>query len=94
MIGYGVWDTSLEPIPPAIDSRVRRVLERLQLVKNRNNLKECRDAILNLASETNLSPIELDVALWTIGDESICRKKKPRHDACPLKLSCPSRDKI
>jgi thermostable 8-oxoguanine DNA glycosylase len=90
MVGYGVWDMALQPIPPAVDTRVRRVLERLQLVNNRNNVRECRDAILSLASELNLTPIELDVALWTIGDEKICGEKKPKHDRCPLNLSCPS----
>jgi endonuclease III len=41
----------LEPIPPAIDVRVRRVLGRLQLVKDSKDVRECRDAVLNLASE-------------------------------------------
>jgi thermostable 8-oxoguanine DNA glycosylase len=94
MVGYGVWDVPLEPIPPPVDVRVRRVLERLQLVKDGNDVEECRDAVLSLASELNIAPLELDVTLWIVGDENACGIKKPKHDRCPLKLYCPSKDKI
>jgi len=51
---------------------------------------ECREIACKLASELNIAPLKLDVALWTIGANEICGKRKANHDKCPLKSCCPS----
>jgi len=89
LVTQGLWDLPLEltPIPP--DSRVRRVLYRLGLVKDRNDFKEIEAAAKELAEKAKISPLDLDCVLWTIGDETICGERKTFCEKCPLDFACP-----
>ena len=89
MVVQGLWTLSLEVIPIPPDSRVRRVLYRLGLVKDRNDFKQVEQAAKKLTKEAKITSLDLDCVLWTIGDESICGERKPQCERCPLDFYCP-----
>jgi len=89
MVVQGLWTLSLEVIPIPPDRRVRRVMFRLGLVKDRNNFKEVEQAAKKLTKEAKITSLDLDCVLWTIGDESICGERKPQCERCPLDFYCP-----
>ena len=89
LVNLGVWDLSVEQIPIPPDSRVRRVLFRLGLVKNRDDLKEVELVARVLSKEAKITPLDLDCVLWTVGDSAICGERKPQCERCPLDFYCP-----
>ena len=88
LVNLGVWPLSVEEIPIPPDSRVRRVLFRLGLVKDRNDFKEVEQAAKKLAKEAKITPLDLDCVLWTVGDSAICGEKRASCDKCPLDFYC------
>ena len=93
LVNLGVWDLSVEEIPIPPDSRVRRVLFRLGLVKDRNDLKEVEQAARELAKKAKISCLDLDCVLWTVGNGSICGERKSSCEKCPLEDYCPKATK-
>ena len=91
LVNLGVWDLSVEEIPIPPDSRVRRVLYRLGLVKNRDDLKEVEVVARKLSKEAKISSLDLDCVLWTVGDNRICRERKAECGRCPLEVFCERR---
>ena len=88
LITQGLWDLPLELIPIPPDSRVRRVMFRLGLVKDRNDFKEIETAAKQLAKKAKITPLELDCTLWTLGAESLCGERKKHCERCPLDFYC------
>ena len=93
LVNLGVWSLSVEEIPIPPDSRVRRVLFRLGLVKDRNDLKEVEQAARELSKKAKISCLDLDCVLWTVGNGSICGERKPSCEKCPLEDYCPNAKK-
>ena len=89
LVNLEVWPLSVEQIPIPPDSRVRRVLYRLGLVKNRDDLKEVEQAAKKLSKEAGIFPLDLDCVLWTVGDDRICGERKMSCEKCPLEQYCP-----
>ena len=89
LVNLGVWDLSVEQIPIPPDSRVRRVLFRLGLVKKRDDLKEVELVAKVLSKEAKITPLDLDCVLWTVGDDRICGERKASCVRCPLEQFCP-----
>jgi endonuclease III len=89
MITQRLWELDLETLPIPPDSRVRRVLFRLGLTKNRDNLKEVEQVSKTLAKKAGLTSLDLDYVLWTVGDIKICGEKKAYCGKCPLEEFCP-----
>ena len=89
LVNLGLWPLTVEEIPIPPDSRVRRVLFRLGLVKDRNDLKEIECVAKELAEKAGITPLDLDCVLWTVGDETICGERKTSCEKCPLDFCCP-----
>ena len=89
LVTQGLWNLSLEDIPIPADSRVRRVLFRLGLVEERNNLKEVEEAARELSKKAKITSLDLDYVLWFVGDEQICGERKALCGRCPLEVFCP-----
>jgi len=89
LVVQGLWTLSLEVIPIPPDSRVRRVMFRLGLVKDRNDFKQVEQAAKKLTKEAKITSLDLDCVLWTVGDESICGERKASCERCPLDFYCP-----
>ena len=89
LVNQGLWDLALEELPIPPDSRVRRVMFRLGLTKKKDDLKEVVKVANELAKKAKISPLELDCALWTIGDKSICGESKAFCEKCPFDFCCP-----
>lgn len=90
MVKFGVWDVDLADLPIPSDTRVRRLLHLLGLIRDPNKLKAVKEAAKRLAESAHLTPLELDLALWALGDEDLCGERKAHCDICPLGLDCPS----
>jgi len=88
LVNRGLWPLSVEEIPIPPDSRVRRVLFRLGLVKNRDDLKEVQEVASELSRKAGITPLDLDCVLWTVGDESICGERRTSCEKCPLDYYC------
>ena len=93
LVNRGVWSLTVEEIPIPPDSRVRRVLFRLGLVKDRNDLKEVEQAARKLSKEAKITSLDLDCVLWVVGDDKICGQRKASCDKCPLEDYCPNATK-
>lgn len=89
LVNRGVWSLTVEEIPIPPDSRVRRVLFRLGLIKDRNDLKEVEQAARGLSKEVKITSLDLDCVLWVVGDDKICGQRKASCEKCPLEDYCP-----
>jgi endonuclease III len=89
MITQGLWELDLGTLPIPPDSRVRRVLFQLGLIKDRNDLKEVEQVSKTLAKKALLTSLDLDYVLWTVGDPKICGERKAECRRCPLEEYCP-----
>lgn len=88
LVTQGLWPLTLEEIPIPPDTRVRRVLFRLGLVKDRNDLKEVQQVARVLSKEAKISCLDLDCVLWGVGDEELCGERKAFCEKCPLEDFC------
>ena len=82
MVVKGLWNLCLETIPIPPDSRVRRVLFRLGLEKDRTDLKEVERVAKELSDRAKITPLDIDCVLWTIGDETICGERRTFCEKC------------
>ena len=83
----GLWELDLKEIPMPPDSRIRRVMFRLGLIKDRKNFKEVQQVARELSSRAKITPLDLDCVLWRIGE--ICRERKLLCEKCALDFYCP-----
>ena len=96
VVKFKIWHVSLKDIKIMPDTRIRRVLHKLKLVKDPSNIQEVFIAGDSLAKEISslvgieTTPSEIDLALWNIGDEKICGKRETYCKVCPLNFCCPS----
>lgn len=90
LVNRGLWTLNVEEIPIPPDSRIRRVLYRLGLVKDRNDLKEVEQAAKKLSKDAKITSLDLDCVLWLVGDERICGERKVFCEKCPLDTFCPN----
>jgi hypothetical protein len=96
IVKFKIWDVSLKDVKIMPDTRVRRVLHKLKLVRDPNNIDDVFNAGDRLAKEISslvgieIAPSEIDLALWNIGDEKICGERETHCEVCPLNFCCPS----
>jgi len=87
LVSEGLWKLNLEEIPMPPDSRIRRVMFRLGLIKDRRNFKEVQQVARKLSKKAKITPLDLDCVLWRIGE--ICRERKLLCEKCALDFYCP-----
>ena len=90
LVTEGLWKLDLKEIPMPPDSRIRRVLFRLGLLKNRNDFREVQQVARELSSKAKITPLDLDCVLWRIGE--ICRERKVLCEKCALDFICPYKE--
>ena len=86
LVSEGLWKLDLKEIPMPPDSRIRRVMFRLGLIKDRRNFKEVQQVARELSKKAKITPLDLDCVLWRIGE--ICRERKWLCEKCALDCYC------